>query len=96
MREFARVFYNSKAWRICRLSYIQTVHGLCERCGQPGKIVHHKVYLSPRNINDPTVALNHKNLEYLCLDCHNTEHMAKLPVASGLIFDMNGDIMPLA
>lgn len=28
----------------------------------------------PNNINDPEISLNHDNLEYLCLDCHNEHH----------------------
>lgn len=93
MRDFAKRFYNSKAWKDCRQSYIHSVFGICERCAQPGKIVHHKVYLSPKNINDPYVALNHKNLELLCQDCHNAEHMAKLPIAMGLRFTPDGDVI---
>ena len=75
-------FYHSAAWRKCRSEYIASVGGLCERClakgiVKPGKIVHHKEYISPENIQDPTVLLNPKNLEYLCHDCHNEEHFAE-------------------
>lgn len=93
MRDFAKAFYQSRTWRDCRLGYFRKVHGLCERCGQGGKIVHHKIYLSPKNINNPSVTLNHDNLELLCMDCHNDEHMAKLPIAKGLKFNDNGDLI---
>lgn len=73
-KEFAKRFYNSKEWYKCKSSYIKSVHGLCERCDKPGYIVHHKKTLTPNNINDSNVTLNHDNLEYLCLDCHNAEH----------------------
>lgn len=88
-----RVFYNSKAWHKCRASYIKSVHGLCERCGQPGKIVHHKTYLNARNVNDPSVSLNHDLLEYLCLTCHNGEHFGGALVAAGLRFDEDGNLV---
>jgi 5-methylcytosine-specific restriction endonuclease McrA len=93
MREFAKHFYHSKAWKQCRLSYIASVHGLCERCEAGGKIVHHKVYLNERNIGDPTVTLSHENLELLCQTCHNIEHMEFVPTAKGLVFSANGDVI---
>ena len=73
-KEYAKAFYNSAAWIKCKNSYIKSVHGLCERCGEPGYIVHHKKYITPKNINDPSITLNHDNLEYLCQKCHNEEH----------------------
>ncbi|WP_019243657.1 MULTISPECIES: HNH endonuclease [Bacillus] len=93
-KEWAKRFYKSKAWRQCRDSYISKVHGLCERCKQPGKILHHKEYLTPNNIDDPYVSLNHDNLEYLCQDCHNKEHHEKYsPVRSDVMFDKEGNLV---
>ena len=95
MREFAKRFYTSSAWKKCRESYIATVHGLCERCSGAGKIVHHKIYLNEGNIDDPSVTLSHENLELLCQECHNREHMAgKMPIANGLAFDTEGNLIP--
>lgn len=74
MREFARKFYKSKAWKTLRESYFNSVHGICERCDKPGEEVHHKIYLTPSNINDPNVTLNTDHLELLCKNCHNAEH----------------------
>ena len=79
MREFAKKFYHSQAWKKCRASYIKSVGGLCERCLAKGLIVpatmvHHKVYIDPENINDTSVTLNWDNLEALCTDCHAEEH----------------------
>ena len=85
MKEFAKAFYKSSEWQKCRASYIKSVNGLCERCLQrglivPGYIVHHKCYLTPENILDPSVTLNFDNLEFLCHDCHNREHgRTKIP-----------------
>ena len=52
---------------------------LCERCLARGLIrqgdeVHHKIRLTPENINDPNISLNWENLEMLCKECHEKEH----------------------
>ncbi len=78
MQEWAKRFYNSKAWRQCRESYIAKRvaidGGLCQTCHkEPGYIVHHKVWLTPDNITDPMIALNLSNLHYDCHICHNRE-----------------------
>jgi 5-methylcytosine-specific restriction protein A len=94
-RDFSKKLYNSKAWKVCRAAYIASVHGLCERCDGPGYIVHHKLYLTPKNINDTWITLNHANLEYVCLDCHNKEHMGSSePItAQGTAFDSSGNLI---
>ena len=79
MRSVDRSFYKSAAWEKCRAGYIKYCGGLCERCLKkglvvPGYIVHHKIHLTPENVTDPSISLSYKNLEYLCLDCHNAEH----------------------
>lgn len=91
-REFSKAFYNSAAWRKCRDAYVQSRFGMCERCPEPGLIVHHKIVLSPENINDPFVTLNWDNLELLCLDCHNREH-GGASTADGVAFDEHGDLI---
>ena len=80
MKDYAKTFYKSKAWQKCRAGYMKSVGGLCERCLMrglivPGVIVHHKCYLSPDNIDDTSVTLNWDNLECLCQECHNQEHL---------------------
>lgn len=100
MKPFAKKFYKSRAWQSCRSSYILSVNGLCERCRRkgrivPGKIVHHKVLLTPENISDPQVSLNHELLEYLCQSCHNDEHhgSSEEVLDEELMFDSNGDLI---
>ena len=93
MKPWARWFYKSQKWKRTREAYIRLRHGLCERCGAGGKIVHHKVYLTPSNIWDPSVSLNFDNLELLCQDCHNREHHGQEPVADGLRFTEDGDLV---
>lgn len=96
-KEFAKGFYKSKAWKQCREAYVKSVYGLCERCGKPGYIVHHKILLTPSNINNPNITLNWDNLEYLCLDCHNKEHNFEREKRSitrkGLKFNKNGELV---
>lgn len=74
MKEYAKQFYLSAAWRRTRDAYFRYRCGICERCGAAGDIVHHKVRITPANIGDPHVTLNFDNLELLCQDCHNKEH----------------------
>ena len=79
MKEYARSFYKSQAWKDCRAAYAKQRHGLCEVClargiYKPGEIVHHKVHITPDNITDPTVTLCFDNLQLLCRDCHADMH----------------------
>ncbi|PEB56232.1 HNH endonuclease [Bacillus pseudomycoides] len=95
-KEYAKKFYRSKVWQKCRAAYVQSVFGLCERCESPGKIVHHKEYITPSNINNPDITLNHDNLELLCQDCHNKEHFEKYsPLREGLRFDDDGNLIQI-
>lgn len=82
MQDWASSFYHSQAWLSCRRSYIsQRIAidgGLCERCRRAhGRIVHHKAYLTPDNIDNPAVSLSHGNLQYVCQRCHNDEHLTE-------------------
>ena len=79
MKEYAKGFYKSAAWKRARQQVITRSNGLCERCKargiyKPGYIVHHKEYITPGNISNPNITLNLDNLEYVCEDCHNKEH----------------------
>lgn len=82
MREFAASFYRSKRWQAVRNAYADSVGQLCERCAGmglvvPGEIVHHRVELTPENIDDPEIALGFGNLELVCRDCHGIRHRQK-------------------
>lgn len=68
-------------------------NGICERCGAPARIVHHREYITPENINDPDITLNWDNLEALCQDCHNKEHFLTGATAPGLMFDRSGNLI---
>ena len=78
-KRFADAFYTSTVWRKCARSYRRSVGDLCEQCRKNGLIVpaeevHHKIRLTPENINKPEVALNWGNLIALCKDCHIKAH----------------------
>ena len=99
MKPYAKRFYKSEAWQRTRNAYFKKRFGICERCGAPGAIVHHKIYLNPRNINDPKVSLNFDNLELLCMDCHNKEHfslknMRRTFKNARYTFDESGNVLP--
>ena len=99
-KEFAKGFYKSKAWQACRQSYISkriTIDGgLCERCkDRVGYILHHKTKLTPLNINNPDITLNHCRLEYLCKQCHDNEHYYDMHnLEAPVSFDEHGQLIP--
>lgn len=79
MKDYAKTFYSSKAWKDTRAAYAKSKGGLCEIClskgiYKAGEIVHHKCHISPDNVNDPSVTLNWDNLQLVCRDCHAMEH----------------------
>lgn len=81
-KDFSRGFYNSKAWYKTRNEYFKSRGGLCEEClakgiYTPGEIVHHKIPLTPDNINNPNYSLSWDNLEVVCRECHERLHGAK-------------------
>jgi len=102
-KDYAKGFYNSQNWKRTRASYYSFRRGQCERCMQefnegkrsladiqPGFIVHHKDYITPENLSDPTIALSFDNLELLCKDHHNKEHKAK---GKRYSFDAEGNVI---
>lgn len=93
MKDYAKWFYKSTAWKKCRQSYYVFRHGLCERCQQPGDVVHHITHITPENINDPSITLSHDNLELLCHECHNHHHKAGDSVREDVMFDEQGNLI---
>lgn len=94
MKEWAELFYKSKEWAQTRDAYMTAQHYLCERCGEPAKIVHHKIWLTPKNIHEQSITLCWDNLEALCQDCHNKEHHAKNVRAKQYAFTADGELIP--
>ena len=72
---------------------------LCEMClaqgmYTPGKIVHHKIHLSPDNINDASITLDWSNLMFVCQDCHAKAHKSKEKQQRYVVGE-GGEIAPL-
>lgn len=94
MKGYAESFYKSKQWSNLSYYFARKNNFTCQRCGNYGRIVHHKNYINPSNISDQTVTLNEDNLELLCQDCHNKEHLEKhSSTIEGLIFDEQGNLI---
>lgn len=102
-KEWAKKFYKSKQWLKCRASYIAKRiaidGGLCEECKEHlGYMVHHKIILTPENINDPEIALNHDYLAYECKDCHDRHEghgVGRRGQSLLVLFDDDGQPVPL-
>lgn len=98
-KEYAISFYRSTAWKKCRKSFIgfrrSVDGGLCQHCmARSGYIVDHIVEINPSNINDTDIILNHDNLQYLCLECHNKKTFQKnFSTRENLFFDENGQLL---
>lgn len=78
-KDFAKSFYSSKQWQECRNEYIKKRGYLCENClrkgiYKPAEIVHHKIELTPMNIDNPELTLGFDNLEAVCRECHSEYH----------------------
>lgn len=101
MKEYAKKFYFSKQWKACRKSYISKRimidGGLCEECHEnPGYIVHHKIQLTPANIDKPNITLSHSNLKYVCKQCHDKYdgHFIKQRAKPKCKFSFDGQPLP--
>jgi len=75
-------FYASWSWRKCRQSFLNSKGHLCEVCRKKGMIVpatqvHHKQPITPENLKNPEITLNHANLMALCDECHQAQHRKK-------------------
>lgn len=92
-QDYAKSFYDSAAWRKTQRSYMVSRHYICERCGSLARIVHHKTYITPKNIHDPNITLSWDNLEALCMECHGREHNLICGCAEGLRFNSNGELV---
>lgn len=91
--ESIRRFYKSDQWKISRAMKIASTDGLCEVCHKSiGTEVHHKIHLSPENIDDPNITVNPDNLLLLCNECHNRQH-ERFTSKSEYKFDSDGNLI---
>ncbi len=100
-KPFARDFYDSKQWKQCRKAYISKRRaadgGMCEQCKERlGYMVHHKIQLTPDNINNTEISLNPELLEYVCKPCHDREegHFIGPGPEKRFTFDRDGNPIP--
>ena len=101
MQDFAKIVYKRKQWKRCRAAYIafrvSVDGGLCEECHDAlGYIVHHKEPLTASNINDSDICYGHRNLEYVCKQCHDKfdGHGVNRALTPTMLFDAGGDPTP--
>lgn len=74
-------YYNTKSWKETR-EYYKSLHPLCERCLEKGKIkeaeaIHHKFSPFAEGLTEAErmeLLLDVDNLEALCNKCHAEEH----------------------
>lgn len=82
-RPIRNKFYHTTEWKKVRDYYFTLKMGMCERCKKDkgylnkGIIVHHKKYIKDQDFItwNKEILLSINNLELLCLECHNKEHM---------------------
>ena len=91
-------FYKTQAWKRARAAYISVRKsvdgGLCEVCGdEPGRIVHHKIWLDDINCNDPSISLNPDNFAYECQTCHNKEQDPRRRTPGRCKYGPHGEII---
>lgn len=93
-KEFAKNFYESKAWKNTRDSIMAEYFFICQKCkSNPAEIVHHIIWLTPSNINDSSITLGHDNLIPVCRECHAIIHEGKSSTVDGLYFDEEGNLV---
>lgn len=97
MQPFAEKFYKGGAWKRCRAAFIKwrisVDGGMCQVCrDRLGEMVHHIVWLTEENINDPDISLNFDNLQYVCYKCHGRIKDPKKR-KSRYYFDGNGNMV---
>lgn len=74
-----QTFYASDAWRAFRLAVIGERGPRCEYCKErvakaQELTLHHKIELTPENVNDAMIALNPENVMVVHHGCHNRIH----------------------
>ena len=92
-RQFAQAFYHSPQWRAVRKQVLRRDQFTCRDCTGRATEVHHRIELTPMNINDPSIALNPDNLESLCWLCHDKRTKGCSDAGSGYAFDDDGQVI---
>lgn len=94
-KSFSDKFYHSKIWKDTRKQILRRDQYTCQQCWGRAEEVHHKIELTPENIDDVNVTLNPDNLVSLCHDCHTKITKGYTgDVREGFIFDDEGNVVP--
>ena len=94
-KEYSKAFYNSKLWKNCRREVLRRDLYTCAYCHARASEVHHKIELTPANINDINISLNPDNLVSLCHDCHTKITQGVGDVVDGYVFSEDGQIIKI-
>lgn len=93
-KDFAKAFYQSKAWKSIRQEVLRDAHYTCSECdASRATEVHHIIELTPDNINNIYISLNKDNLRALCWQCHDKITKGYGDVADGYVFDSEGNVI---
>ncbi len=93
-KEWAKDFYNSKAWKETSESVKSDSNYICVKCKiRPAEIAHHIIWLTPLNINDVNITLNKDNLMAVCRECHAVIHEGTSCTIDGLVFNERGELV---
>lgn len=87
-----RKFYLSVRWEVLRAIKIASVDELCEKCDAIGTETHHKIHLTPDNLNNPEISLNQDNFMLLCNEFHNKEY-GRFECNKEYEFDIDGHVV---
>lgn len=98
-QKFSKPFYNSKEWQDIREYILKRDKYLCQcsECKGQSKHaeeVHHIIWLTPANMNNPMITMHESNLMSVNRDCHFRIHSRKKQdVNEGYEFDENGYVI---
>lgn len=93
-KEWAKRFYQSSNWINTRDYIMSKYFYVCQKCyHKPAEIVHHIIWLTPNNINDPNITLNEKNLIPVCRECHALIHEGVSSTSEEVMFNASGELV---
>lgn len=93
-KSFSKPFYDSRLWKNTRKQILRDAGYTCQECNaNRASEVHHKIPLTPENINDISISLHPDNLEAVCGECHKKITKGVGDVVEGYAFDEEGNVV---